>query len=518
MKDDDFSGIVRSGAKHSVSVSERTGNAKTPKNIVVSHEEETEKRKIAFEQHELDALDIEKPLTDEEAANLSTAFSAGKPKANVQKVEAVNDGQNRQALATHAPAAENIQTLQQDSAEANRQKVGKNSTSANIQAINAAKTNQANRQDIPTDNLAANIQEIAAASVMAANTQEIGIEVTAANRQAIAAEKGIEANVQNIPVGAIAANPQKLNSQAVAANKQDIPSNKAIDANRQEIPTDVVAKNLQDIPVGAIAANQQSLGKAARPGNQQAAPEDAVDTNLQTLDVDTSGANLQEIPQDSQAPNPQTLERPRDNENRQGITGNPQAANDQKLAATEPIHHVEPLSEKAADANNQTLAAAPNIDPNHQPIETDAPILNRQAAPEDAPPGPNRQGVEHGKIEDHFETLPSEEIVREKVDFASPINTPPSSAATPSTALPKKKNARPLTRQTPTRPALSAEELHAIKVKREKMMEEFHGRVAGIKHNVDALNDRLTDFEERVHREDANLLKGDPNGFKVDLG
>ena len=48
-------------------------------------------------------------------------------------------------------------------------------------------------------------------------------------------------------------------------------------------------------------------------------------------------------------------------------------------------------------------------------------------------------------------------------------------------------------------------------------MEEFHGRVAGIKHNVEELNHRLTDFEEQVHKEDAKLEKGDPNKFQVDL-
>lgn len=49
------------------------------------------------------------------------------------------------------------------------------------------------------------------------------------------------------------------------------------------------------------------------------------------------------------------------------------------------------------------------------------------------------------------------------------------------------------------------------------MMDEFHGRVAGIKHNVDALNNRLTDFEEKVHKEDAKLLKGNPEDLDIEL-
>ncbi len=60
MNDDDFTGIVRSGSQHSVSVSEHTGNAKTPKNIVASHEEETEARKRAFEAKALAELEAKK--------------------------------------------------------------------------------------------------------------------------------------------------------------------------------------------------------------------------------------------------------------------------------------------------------------------------------------------------------------------------------------------------------------------------------------------------------------------------
>jgi len=64
---------------------------------------------------------------------------------------------------------------------------------------------------------------------------------------------------------------------------------------------------------------------------------------------------------------------------------------------------------------------------------------------------------------------------------------------------------------------LTAAEQQEAKLKREKMMDEFHGRVAGIKHNVDALNHRLSDFEEKVHREDAKLIKGNPKNFDINL-
>ena len=72
--------------------------------------------------------------------------------------------------------------------------------------------------------------------------------------------------------------------------------------------------------------------------------------------------------------------------------------------------------------------------------------------------------------------------------------------------------AKPAARQP-----LSPAELEQAKHKREQLNDAFQGRLAGIKQNVDALNHRLSDFEEKVHKEDANLDKGDPNDFKVDL-
>ena len=105
-------------------------------------------------------------------------------------------------------------------------------------------------------------------------------------------------------------------------------------------------------------------------------------------------------------------------------------------------------------------------------------------------------------------TLPSGEVARKKVDFSSPAGHPANTKAAIKPAM------KPS--QVPRVPITAAAQQEA-KLKREKMMDEFHGRVAGIKHNVDALNNRLSDFEEKVHKEDANLVKGNPEDFRVDL-
>jgi archaellum component FlaC len=66
-------------------------------------------------------------------------------------------------------------------------------------------------------------------------------------------------------------------------------------------------------------------------------------------------------------------------------------------------------------------------------------------------------------------------------------------------------------------PLTAAEQQQQAKLKREQMNDAFHGRLAGIKQNVDALNDRLTSFEDKVHKEDAHLIKGNPEAFDIDL-
>jgi len=100
------------------------------------------------------------------------------------------------------------------------------------------------------------------------------------------------------------------------------------------------------------------------------------------------------------------------------------------------------------------------------------------------------------------------------VNFATGTSATPPTPARAAAAGGKlvKPAAKPAARQP-----LSPAELEQAKHKREQLNDAFHGRLAGIKQNVDALNHRLSDFEEKVHKEDVNLDKGNPNDFKVDL-
>jgi hypothetical protein len=176
----------------------------------------------------------------------------------------------------------------------------------------------------------------------------------------------------------------------------------------------------------------------------------------------------------------------------------------------------QPLNQDSFASNQQAIPQGPGIAPNNQPIGTDAASLNRQAAPQDGPVGLNRQGVDNGKIESHFEQLPSGDVERKKVDF--PTGSPSNGTGNTPARTASQSSSGPATRPVVARaPLTAAEQQLQAKLKREQMNDAFHGRLAGIKHNVDALNGRLTDFEEKVHKEDGKLDKGNPEDFDIDL-
>jgi hypothetical protein len=505
MNDDDFTGIVRSGSQHSVSVSEHTGNAKTPKNIVASHEEETEARKRAFEQKTLAELEAQKALAAALAEHTEhIASDDGGDEANIQKIAADKAAQNRQAIPEAGTAAPNVQSVSTDVIDANIQNVGTDNIQANIQNIGTDKGIQDNRQGVPTD-------------VIAPNRQNVGSGNIAANNQNINGEKAIEANRQGIPTDAIAPNRQNVGGGNIAANNQSIDGEKAIEANRQNIPTNVIAANVQEVAIDGIAANNQTLGTSSFSANNQALEQDAVGVNRQGIDNGPVAApNLQGLPADESINNRQTLPDDANANNRQSIPGNASPSNEQGIAKLAIQDNKQPLPQENLAANHQTLETPAGIGPNNQAIAAEAAILNRQAAPEDAPPGINRQGVDNGKIESHFEQLPSETVERKKVDFPTGGGTSgaaPSTASATQASTVKPKVAPASARRAPVTEA----EKQQAKLKREQINDAFHGRLAGIKHNVEALNSRLTDFEEKVHKEDATLDKGNPDDFEVNL-
>lgn len=387
MNDDDFPNLVRSGTEHSVSVSEHSGNAKTPHNKVTSHEEETEARKHAFEEKALAALKAEKALAA--------------------------------ALAEHTPYF-----APDDAADsANIQKNDGNTEAKNHQVIHDDQGPSSNVQNIPTDGLNAN-QQLIESTTVSDNIQSLGHE------------KGVAPNVQNVP------------ADGIAANKQQIEGGKGIQDRRPGVPTDTFSTNHQNIPTESISDNLQRIPTDNQPRHQTVAVSESGSTNHLGMGDDAKS---------------------------------PDNHGSERFG----VQHTAPIP-------------TDTLETNHPTIPTDAPTLNQQAISRDAPLGTNRQGIGNEKIQDHLAQAPSGTLTRNKVDFLTGSGSQPT--ATP-TAQPASGFRAAL---TPARTQPAPNLVHG------QINDAFHGRLAGIKHDVDALNNRLTSFEEKVQAEDAKLDKSKP--------
>jgi hypothetical protein len=98
--------------------------------------------------------------------------------------------------------------------------------------------------------------------------------------------------------------------------------------------------------------------------------------------------------------------------------------------------------------------------------------------------------------------LPSD--VRPSGESATPTSTPIASKAATSIKPPVASNAAVATNASSGKPlkgvpssALSADEAKKVELARQAQREAFHGRLAGIKHNVDDLNHKLDDLESK---------------------
>lgn len=441
MQDEEFSNIVRSGAKHSVKVSERTGNAKTPKNIVNSEpDEDLESKRALLAQH---VLALEQAKAKEKEAKLALDLNS-----KAETTPAKSDT----ALAPTSEGAPNVQTLTDGvSPSANVQHVAADKVQSNVQQVTTDVVSTANVQSVPVDKLTNNVQKVSAAP-QNNNQQKVVIDapLSTDNVQNIAIDK-IKDNVQSVLVDQIDDNTQKL---AVSASKE----------NRASVTTNAVPPpNVQSIPTGSTTDNVQSIDATAAETNRQSIADDTLPQNVQTLAVDEDASNRQTLEPTPTAPeNRATLDTAVDTDNRQAI------------APVKVIDNIQNIGNAAVTDNVQDL-------------DKEGVIHNLQAAPEKPLPGLNQQQVPIDRIDKHVEALPDTTVERNTVDF-------PSSDSTPATPKPAAALKPPVTARAP----LSEAEL--TKIKQDEARAAFRGRLAGIKNTVNNINSRLTDIEEDVKK------------------
>jgi hypothetical protein len=192
-------------------------------------------------------------------------------------------------------------------------------------------------------------------------------------------------------------------------------------------------------------------------------------------------------------------------DNTQGVSSSVNS-NTQALPKESIEDNHQDIENKGLDPNHQPVgdaAVAPNhqdvpedaLDPNHQAAPEGSTAPNHQAAPEDTLP-PNDQGVAKEHLQDHIEALPDTHVPRNTAEFSNKVIHAAPDAQAPAVARGKvvKKAISTATRA----PAVSATAAQLAKAKHDKFMEEFHGRLAGIKHEVDEVNHKLDVFEQKL--------------------
>ena len=420
-EDDDIPSFVGSGSPHHVSVSEHTGNAKTPHNKVVSHEEETLARKLAFEKHKADSDSVKTPDAKDAAAN--------------------------------------VQTVQPDEMAANVQKIAADAAPANRQALTPNARPGANVQDIPTEVIAPNLQGIHTDTLGANRASMASPEQSNDNRQTVHADAAADDNRQKVNAPTLAANVQGVTHDAVQSHQEALPSDDASD-NRQTLAADA-----------ATPDNRQKIGDPVKSANRQALDSEVASDNRQALPGSKAG-------------------------DRASSGASPSGVNAQQIPTLNEIANLQPVQEQGLSDNRQALEQ-PNAQTHREALGSQAERANRQAAPQAPEPGANHQPVGVESTQDHREVISTAPIERAKVDFSKAASSRVQTSHAPgivqgTQAAKAKKKPRPGV----TLPGLISDPSTASPEVLDAAA-EFHRRVLDIKHNVDDLNHRLTDFEQK---------------------
>ena len=505
MKDDDeeFANVVRSGAAHSVNVSEYTGNAKTPKNIVKSGEDAGEiaprnavdpaatpsgrAREAKERERPPETRKVPAPLPEDTSVTARDDTLKGKP--NVQTVAPADAGApNRQQAAAANPDL----NLQRVESAHGRVENGQNGQDGALQD---------NRQGFATDKLLDNHQGLGqealhdnrqgfAADKLQDNHQGLGQEALHDNRQGFAADK-LQDNHQGLGQEALHDNRQGLAADKLQDNHQGL-GQEALEDHRQALLADPLADNAQDTGHDALHDNRQGLGQDSFADNHQSLGQDTLHDNRQGIGP-AAGFDATSGPPDG-SPSASHLSPAQGQtsaSNLQGVDGAPLGTLAEGPATPKALtdHHVGEAS--ALESHDATAAKVALQD-------------NLQKAPQPAPLEDNTPGVAKKVLTDHLETLPDTRVERTApvLPGAASPNAPPASPARAGKRAAARASAAPTAPAAPApahRPAMS--------------MEDFHGRLAGIKHNVDALNDRLSDLEAEMQRHPGPSAKPGKRGL-----
>jgi hypothetical protein len=206
------------------------------------------------------------------------------------------------------------------------------------------------------------------------------------------------------------------------------------------------------------------------------------ENNIQFINIENENPNSTEVFQD--------LFNPKSNLN----LNRDIPTNLQKLVDDNPGNNTQSISTTKSSINKQGIGD-PKFTKNIQPITHQSPSLNIQGIPEDDQVGINRQQIDSGDFKDPFEILPSEKVIRDKVDIGSANKNRSTSTQQTASSKSLKEHSAVSTTIDSSSNHLELTTQEAAKLKRDKLNEDFQGRVAAIRRNVKTLNGKLDSFD-----------------------
>ena len=267
MSDSDRPLIIGSGTKHSVSVSEHTGNANSPKNKVHSDTEKkvekaaiNEKRELAVktkviaEQRQDEQLDGNLIVKAAISENIQTA-TKGINTDNSQKIE--SEALNKLSAQELKNGATNeiLDGIYKTSSALDQKvKVNLESINENIQAINS---------DINSEN----IQEISFDKAIEPNDIKLSGEFETKNSAKILTDKDVD-NLQKVPKDKESVNIQALPAEHKSSSDSPILT-KEPNKNAAQLEGDSDMAKFHTPTDPHVVDNSQAVGKVVREDNRQ---------------------------------------------------------------------------------------------------------------------------------------------------------------------------------------------------------------------------------------------------------
>ena len=267
MNDSDRPLIIGSGTKHSVSVSEHTGNANSPKNKVHSDaEKKAEKAAINEKQeHARKTAVIAEQRQDEQLdGNLIVKAAISE---NIQTGTKGFNTNNSQKIASEALNKLSAQELKNGAANEILDGIYKTSSALDQKVKVNLESIKENIQAINSDINSENIQEISFDKAIEPNDIKLSVEFETDNKAKILTDKDVD-NLQKVPKDKESVNIQALPVEHKSSSDSPILT-KESNKNAAQLEGDSDMAKLHTPTDPHVVDNSQAVGKVVREENRQ---------------------------------------------------------------------------------------------------------------------------------------------------------------------------------------------------------------------------------------------------------